>query len=178
LIVKRREHLTAGEQKALAQLFAYAPELRVLRTFVDELYGLFERSQTEATAWWRHAALLSQPAYAAIPELAQALAMLTTEQYRKMIAFLWSPVGCRVRTNNHVERMNRVLRLYEKSRYKWRQARSKVRFVWLLVERRWGQQVQEWCAGGGEGCRQEARERPWVKAEGVNRLKAGGQMAA
>ncbi len=81
--------------------------------------------------------------------------MLTAEQYTKMIAYLRSPVGSRVRTNNHVERMNRVLRLYEKSRYKWRQARSKVRFVWLLVERRWGQKVRVWKEGyganGGQG---------------------------
>jgi hypothetical protein len=178
LIVKGRERLTAGEERALAQLLEYAPELGVLRAFVDEMYGLFERSQSEATAWRRHAALLSQPAYAAIPELAKALAMLTAAQYGKMIAFLRSPVGSRVRTNNHVERMNRVLRLYEKSRYKWRQARSKVRFVWLLVERRWGQQVREWCAGGGVGGRQEAQERPWVDTEGVGRPRGRGQMAA
>jgi hypothetical protein len=39
-------------------------------------------------------------------------AMLVAEKFAKMIAFLRSPVGQRVRTNNHVERMNRVLRLH------------------------------------------------------------------
>jgi len=178
LIVKRREHLTAAEQRELAKLLEYAPVLGVLRAFVDEVYGLFERGQTEASAWRRHGVLLSQPVYAAIPELAKALAMLTAEQYGKMIAFLRSPVGSRVRTNNHVERMNRVLRLYEKARYKWRQARCKVRFVWLLVERRWGQQVQEWCAGGGVGSRRQAQERAGEGVPEVSRAKGGGQMAA
>jgi hypothetical protein len=178
LIVKRRERLTTGEQRDLAQLLEYAPALGVLRAFEDGMYSLFERGQTEATAWRRHAAMLSQPAYAAIPELAKALAMLTAEQYGKMIAFLRSPVGSRVRTNNHVERMNRVLRLYEKSRYKWRQARSKVRFVWLLVERRWGQRVRSWGAGSGAKGGQGARLGPRDGADGVGQPQRRGQMVA
>lgn len=151
LIVKRRDQLTSAEQRDLGKLLQVSPGLGVLRAFVDEMHRLFERAQTEATAWRRHAALLAQAAYAAVPELAKALAMLSTEKFTKMIAFLRSGVGRRVRTNNHVERMNRVLRLYEKSRYKWRTARTKVRFVWLIVERRWGQRVQEWAAGKGVG---------------------------
>ena len=120
LIVKRRERLTAAEKKDLAKVLQVAPGLEVLRSFVDEMHRLFERGQTEATAWRRQAALQGQSAYAAVPELAKALAMLAAEKFVKMIAFLRSPVGSRVRTNNHVERMNRVLRLYEKGRYKWR----------------------------------------------------------
>ena len=149
VIVKRRDRLTAGEQKDLAELLRVAPRLRVLRDFVDAMHRLFERGQTEATAWRRHAALQGDVACRSVPELVKALAMLSTEKFRKMIAFLRGPVGSRVRTNNHVERMNRVLRLYEKSRYKWRAARTKVRFVWLLVERRWGQRVRVWAEGGG-----------------------------
>lgn len=149
LIVKRRDRLTAAEQKDLGQLVQMAPSLGVLRAFVDEMHPLFERGQTEATAWRRHAALLGRAAYAAVPELARALTMLAAAKFAKMIAFLRSPVGCRVRTNNHVERMNRLLRLYEKSRYKWRAARTKVRFVWLLVDRQWGKCVRVWAAGSG-----------------------------
>jgi hypothetical protein len=55
--------------------------------------------------------------------------LVTAEKFAKMIALLRSPVGCRVRTNNHVERTNRLLRLYEKNRYKWCRGRTKVRFV-------------------------------------------------
>jgi len=38
----------------LAQLLEDAPSLRRVRAFVVEVYGLFERSQTEATAWRRN----------------------------------------------------------------------------------------------------------------------------
>jgi transposase-like protein len=149
LIVKRRDRLTAGEQKELARLLEYAPALRVLRSFVDEVGRLFESSQSEAVAWRRHAALLAEPSYTAVPELAAALGMLRAEKFAKMIAFLRTGAGRRVRTNNHVERMNRVLRLYEKARYKWRGSRTKVRFVCLLIDRRWGKQVRRWLSGGG-----------------------------
>jgi hypothetical protein len=153
LIVKRAEKMTVQQKKDLAQMLQDAPSLRVLQAFVAEVHGLFERGQTEATAWRRHAALLSKGAYALVPELATALKMLEPEKFTKMIAFLRSRVGQRVRTNNHVERMNRLLRLYEKTRYKWRSARTKVRFVWLLVDRRWGAQARTWANqhGGGAG---------------------------
>jgi hypothetical protein len=178
LIVKRRDRLTDAEKRDLAKLLAVAPVLRVLRAFVDELHRLFERGQTEATAWRRHAAMLGQAAYAAVPELAKALVMLAPEKFAKMIAFLRSPVGCRVRTNNHVERMNRVLRLYEKSRYKWRRARTKVRFVWLLVDRRWGQRVRGWSASGGVAGGQGAQPVSTDGAGDTGRPKGSGRMAA
>ena len=40
-----------------------------------------------------------------------------------------------IRTNNHVERTNRKLRLFEESRYKWRRRRNIVRFLWLAFNR-------------------------------------------
>ena len=52
-----------------------------------------------------------------------------------MIAYLHSPVAKRVRTNNHVERVNRKVRYFEKVRYKWRRRRTIVRFVVLAFER-------------------------------------------
>lgn len=171
LIVKRRDRVTAREQNDLVKMLESTPGLRVLREFVDAMHDLFARGQTEATAWRRHAALLGEPAYAAIPELAQALAMLSADKFRKMIAFLRSPVGTRVRTNNHVERMNRVLRLYEKSRYKWRAPRAKVRFVWLLVEHRWGPLVRRWQASGG-------RRQRVLRAGVLGQPSGSGQRAA
>jgi hypothetical protein len=178
LIVKRRDRLTAADQRDLAKLLQVSPCLGVLRAFVEAMHQLFERGQTEATAWRRHAALLGRGAYAAVPELAKALALLAAEKFAKMIAFLRSPVGGRVRTNNHVERMNRVLRLYEKSRYKWRRPRTKVRFVWLLVERRWGQRVRVWAAGDGVGGGRGARAVPGDDGGGVGRPEGNGPMAA
>lgn len=164
LIVKRSDKLTAQDKKDLAQMLEDAPSLRVVHAFVTEVYRLFERGQTEATAWRRHAALLGNAAYAMVPELAAAMKLLEAKKFTKMIAFLRNRVGQRVRTNNHVERMNRVLRLYEKTRYKWRSARTKVRFVWLLVERRWGAKTQAWekelGSGAGKPTRGKAQPSP------------------
>lgn len=178
LVVKRHDRLTAEEKRDLTKLLQVSPGLGVLRAFVDEMHRLFERGQTEATAWRRHAVLLGRAAYAAVPELAKVLAMLAVEKFTKMIAFLRSPVGRRVRTNNHVERMNRVLRLYEKSRDKWRRARTKVRFLWLLIDRRWGQCVRGWTAGSRASGGQGAQEVPGDDNGGVGRTQNRGRMAA
>ncbi len=51
----------------------------------------------------------------------------------KIIAFLKSLACHRVRTNNHVERVNRKLRYQEKARYKWRKRRTIVRFMVLCA---------------------------------------------
>ena len=58
-------------------------------------------------------------------------------KFSKVVAFLRSPLGQRVRTNNHGERLNRQLRADEKARYRWRTARGIVRWVVLLRERCW-----------------------------------------
>ena len=57
-----------------------------------------------------------------------------------MIAFLKGPACRRVRTNNHVERVNRKLRYEEKARYRWRSRRTTVRFLVLLLDRCWNQE--------------------------------------
>lgn len=178
LIVTRPEHLTPKQKKDLTQMLADAPSLRVVQSFVAAVYRLFEKAQTEATAWRRHAALLATAAYGQVPELAAALQMLAAAKFTKMIAFLRSRVGTRVRTNNHVERMNRVLRLYEKTRYKWRQARTKVRFVWLLVERRWGEQVRTWARQQGRGAGKARSTGPQPDAATENPSAAGQQRVA
>lgn len=42
-----------------------------------------------------------------------------------------------MRTNNHVERTNRMFRFLEKVRYKWRRRRTLVRFVVLTLDGIW-----------------------------------------
>jgi hypothetical protein len=76
--------------------------------------------------------------------LATALEMLAAEKFVKMIAFLKSQVCQRVRTNNHVERVNRKLRYEEKSRYKWRTRHTTVRFLVLLMDRYWRRERAIW----------------------------------
>jgi hypothetical protein len=131
LLVTRADHLTGRQRRWLTQMFEYLPELRRLRAFVLQVHQLFDptrRFRPVANQW---AKLVDNPEYLADPDLARALAMLTPEKFEKMTAYLDSPLGKRVRTNNHVERANRRLRYLEKVRYKWRRRRTIVRFVVL-----------------------------------------------
>ncbi len=138
LVVKRRDRMSQQDRADLATMASYLPELGVLRDLVDRLEKLFEGGQSEALAWGRHAALWRGSAFLAVPELAKAIGMLPAEKFVKMIAFLKSRACDRVRTNNHVERVNRKLRHQEKARYKWRKRRRLVRFLLLLLDRWWG----------------------------------------
>jgi hypothetical protein len=135
LLVTRPEHLNGHERRLLSRMFTYLPVLRTLRQFVLKVYRLFDPEQSPHQARCRRAALVSMPAFQADPDLAKALAMLTPEKFDKLIAYLHSPAGQRVRTNNHVERVNRRLRYFEKVRYKWRRRRTIVRFVVLALDR-------------------------------------------
>ena len=140
LIVRRRDRLRPQERADLATMLNYLPELKILRDFVDRLEMLFEEDQTEVLAWGRQAALQRSTAFLAVPELATAIGMLPADKFAKMIAFLRSRACDRVRTNNHVERVNRKLRHQEKARYKWRKQRRIVRFLVLLLDRWWSQE--------------------------------------
>lgn len=142
LIVKRRENLSELDRQELATLLNDLPELRVLRDFTDALHRLFAAEQSEHQAWCRWRALQANAQFQAIPELKVALALLKKDKFRKMIAFLRSPLARRVRTNNHVERCNRKLRYWEKVRYKWRRRRTLVRFVVLALNHWWKRVLQ------------------------------------
>jgi Transposase len=137
LMVKRQEEMTRQEKKELVTMLEYIPQLRVLRQFSDAIYRLLSDGQDEGQAHRRWRWLHSQEQFQAVPELAKALEMLRLDQFDKVIAFLRSPQGQRVRTNNHVERINRKLRYWEKVRYKWRKRRSLVRFLVLALARMW-----------------------------------------
>src|SRR4051812_8394768 len=58
----------------------------------------------------------------------------------KMMAYLKNPLSRRVRTNNHVERTNRMFRFLEKVRYKWRRRKTLVRFVVMKLDDIWSDQ--------------------------------------
>jgi len=140
--VKRRENLTDAEHDDLRTMLKYLPQLDTLRKFMDKIYALFDADQTMQQAGCRRSALIRNNAFALIPELAKVQQMITSEKFAKMMAFLRSPVGNQVRTNNHVERTNRKLRYYEKVRYKWRRRRNIIRFVLLAIDRWWRQHPQ------------------------------------
>jgi transposase-like protein len=142
LIVMREEEFDEEDKKHLKQMQEYLPELATLRAFTSQLYALFEVNQTEHQAKCRRAIFVKKTTYQAIPELAKALEMLVPEQFSKMIAFLRSPAGERVRTNNHVERANRKIRFWEKVRYKWRRRRRLIQFIVLALDH-WWKRVRE-----------------------------------
>jgi hypothetical protein len=73
--------------------------------------------------------------------LVKALEQLSDEKFPKIMAYLNNPVGQRVRTNNHVERTNRMVRFFEKVRYKWRRRKTLVRFVVLRLDEIWSHWV-------------------------------------
>jgi hypothetical protein len=154
LIVTKDENLSDQQRADLRTMCQYLPELQTLRNFVIKVGRLFDTEQSPHQTHCRRAKLLSHPTFTAIPELAKALKMLEGDKFDKMIAFLRTspttstgqsprtrPLVIRppvIRTNNHVERTNRKLRFFEKSRYKWRRRRSIVRFL-LLAFNRWRQ---------------------------------------
>jgi hypothetical protein len=142
LIVTRPENLNGRERRWLSQMFQFLPALRNLRQFVLAIHRLFDPDQSPHQARCRRAALVKNPEFLGDPDLAQALAMLTPDKFDKMIAYLHSPAGQRVRTNNHVERVNRRLRYFEKVRYKWRRRRTIVRFLVLAIDRWYRQEGQ------------------------------------
>ena len=74
---------------------------------------------------------MRDPAFQAVPELVKALEQLAEPKFGKIMAYLKTPVSRRVRTNNHVERANRMLRFLEKVRYQWRRRMTMGRF-WVL----------------------------------------------
>jgi len=134
LIVRKPEELTERDWRNLWQMFAYAPALFTLRRFVIQVYDLFDPAQSPHQAQCRRAHLAKERDYQADPDLQRALTMLAPDKFPKMIAYLHSPAAQQIRTNNHVERVNRKLRYFEKVRYKWRRRRTIVRFVVLALD--------------------------------------------
>src|SRR3954452_8251167 len=137
LTVKRRENLTESERDDLTRMLEYLPELSTLRQFADRIYWMFDATKDFHQASCRRAAIVRDPSFGAVPELVKAMEQLNQEKFPKLMAYLKNPLSHRVRTNNHVERTNRLFRLLEKVRYKWRRRRTLVRFVILTLDRIW-----------------------------------------
>jgi hypothetical protein len=141
LVVKRRENLSESERDDLQRMLEYLPELVTLRRFAERVYWLFDTPKDYHQASCRRAVIVRDPAFQAVPELVKALEQLSAEKFPKIMAYLNNPVGRRVRTNNHVERTNRMVRFWEKVRYKWRRRKTLVRFVVLRLDDIWSHWV-------------------------------------
>jgi hypothetical protein len=137
LIVKRREKLTEPEAEDLTRMLEYLPELARLRRFADRIYWVFDTPKDMHQAGCRRSAVMRDPTFQAVPELVKAMEQLESGKFAKLMAYLKNPLSQRVRTNNHVERTNRMFRFLEKVRYKWRRRKTLVRFVVLKLDGIW-----------------------------------------
>jgi hypothetical protein len=118
LIVRKPEHLTQQNKHDLARLLTIAPDLKVFRQCHQQLYRLLHRGITKRCARSRRTHMVNNPLYQANAFLAKALKKISTDKFDKMIVFLGWDNG--QRTNNHVERNNRVFRRMQKTRYQRR----------------------------------------------------------
>lgn len=146
LIVKRREKLSESERQDLSLMYSYLPGSLTLRHFADRIYWLFDAPKDYHQASCRRAAVVNERMFLRVPELAKALEQLSEEKFPKIMAYLRNPISQRVRTNNHVERTNRMVRFLEKVRYKWRQRKTLVRFLVLRLAHIWSRAA----AGSGQ----------------------------
>jgi hypothetical protein len=101
-----------------------------------------------------------------VPELVKAMEQIDEEKFAKLMAYLNNPVSRRVRTNNHVERTNRLSRSLEKVRYKWRRRKTLVRFVVLTLDGIW----RERTTGGTKPTDRSKRTEP-DKTEGSSKKR-------
>jgi hypothetical protein len=173
LVVKRRENLTEAERDNLARMLSYLPELAVLRRFADRIYWLFDTPKDLHQGGCRRSAILRDPAFSAVPELVKAMEQLDGERFPKLMAYLRDPVSRRVRTNNHVERTNRMFRFLEKVRYKWRRRRTLVRFVVLKLDEVWTGWEPTGAEGDGGGVEKPLKRRKSRHEEGQRPRRAG-----
>lgn len=133
LVVTKKSKMKTEDQSTLDELLSLSPKLKTLRSFVDDMHELFAVRRSKDKAWeiWRR--MRRNPSYLSNVHLCKALEVLKKENIVRLLTYLDSPssVRSKVRTNNHVERCNRVLRYLEKVRYKWRRRRTIVRHVLL-----------------------------------------------
>jgi Transposase len=111
-----QKHLTASEQATLQDITRGLPQLRTLRTIMDEVYRLFDRRCRTETALGKLAALRQR--VQRFTQLRQVLKGLCSATVEKALTFLDDRLlGA---TSNAVERANRRYRKMQKSVYRVR----------------------------------------------------------
>jgi hypothetical protein len=122
LIVRKQDDLSEQDKEDLALMLKIAPELTLFRQFNQQFYRLFARGISKPCARARRRRLVNHASYQANAFLAKALKKISTDKFANMIVFLGWDNG--ERTNNHVERNNRVFRMMQKTRYKRRKVHT------------------------------------------------------
>jgi hypothetical protein len=118
LIVRKQDDLSEQDKEDLARMFKIAPEPKLFRQFNQQFYCLVEKGITKQCARSRRTQMVNHTPYHANAFLAKALKKIGKDRFESMIVFLGWENG--QRTNNHVERNNRVFRMIQKTRYKRR----------------------------------------------------------
>ena len=137
LIVKRRDRMSDQERADLATMLSYLPELKTLRDFVDRLGMLFEEGQSEALAWGRHAALVSDRSVPGGARVGQGDRGSWGGEVRQDGRLPGEPGGPAGADEQPRGAGQPQARYEEKARYKWRKRRTTVRFLVLLLDRSW-----------------------------------------
>jgi hypothetical protein len=136
LLVTKKSNLGCEDQSTLNELLSLSSTLRVLRLFVNDLHELFAVRRSKAQAWKIWGRIRRNSRYRRNKHLVKALEVPKKNNMIRLFNYLERPVSIRskIRTNNRVERCNRVLRYLEKVRYKWRCRRTIVRHILLQFE--------------------------------------------
>jgi transposase-like protein len=116
----------------LAELLKEHPALQLQRSFMTEIFAMFDRNVEREEALDRRCALLGNVEYQADSHLQEALKKINDEkQFLKMITF--TGFANLNRTNNHVERENRRIRKMLTSHYSFRKEDTLTRALTLLT---------------------------------------------
>ncbi len=83
--MKRRENFTESDRDNLKRILEYLPDLATLRRFADRIYWLFDTPKDFQQSSCRRAAVLRDPAFQAVPELAEAMEQLDGERFPKLM---------------------------------------------------------------------------------------------
>lgn len=123
LLVARPENLDDERRRRLAELLRRHPGLRVVRTFMDDFYGIFDGKPRPSEAQWRRQSFLAKAEYQSCPILASARAILADQaKFDKVALFLhYANLNS---TSNDVERDNRDFRKRQKTHYRLRAEQS------------------------------------------------------
>jgi hypothetical protein len=134
-----RHHLTAAEQKTLRRITRGLPQLRTLRSLMDEVYRLFDRRCRTDTARAKLARLRQR--LLRFKAVRRTLQKLFSPNLEKALTFLDDRLL--PSTSNAVERGNRRHRKMQKTVYRVRTKEHIINRIALDMLREGGQQQRE-----------------------------------
>jgi hypothetical protein len=133
LLVTKEANYTDEEKQTWKTMLKYLPGLKSLRTLALQTMGLFEEKLEPSEVNKRYQSWLNSLSNLKDEKLAKKLGTLNEQKFAKAMEYRCWCHQTQIRTNNHVERMNRKIRFWEKVRYRWRRRRTIIRFILLAI---------------------------------------------